>query len=70
MLSLKKDPTMTAKKQAGATPRQFDEAFKQEAVRLWRTIGRSAEAAAQKLRISVFNLYKWGRKGASPRPPG
>ncbi len=23
---------MTAKKQAGATPRQFDEAFKQEAV--------------------------------------
>ena len=53
---------MTAKKQAGATPRQFDEAFKQEAVRLWRTSGRSAEATAQELGISVFNLYKWGRE--------
>lgn len=61
---------MTAKKQAGATPRQFDEAFKQEAVRLWRTSGRSAEATAQELGISVFNLYKWGREGAAPRAAG
>lgn len=61
---------MTAKKQAGATPRQFDEAFRREAVRLWRTSGRSAEATAQELGISVFNLYKWGREGAAPRRPG
>jgi hypothetical protein len=34
---------MTAKKQAGATPRHYDEAFRQEAVRLWKSSGRSAE---------------------------
>ena len=61
---------MIAKKQAGATPRQFDEAFKREAVRLWRTSGRSAEVTAQELGISVFNLYKWGREGEGPRAAG
>lgn len=61
---------MTAKKKAGATPRQYDEAFKQEAVRLWRTSGRAAEVTAQELGISVFNLYKWGRELAAPRAAG
>ena len=34
---------MTKKKEAGARPRRYDEAFKQEAVRLWKSSGRSAE---------------------------
>jgi hypothetical protein len=28
---------MTKKKEAGATPRQYDAAFKDEAVRMWQT---------------------------------
>jgi transposase len=61
---------MTAKKQVGATPRRFDEAFKWEAVRLWKTSGRSAEAVAGELGISVFNLYKWGQEGGPARAAG
>jgi transposase len=61
---------MTAKKPAGATPRQYDDTFKMEAVRLWRSSGKSAEATARDLGISAFNLYKWGREGAVPRAAG
>lgn len=61
---------MTKKKEAGATPRQYDEAFKQEAVRLWRISGRAAEHTARELGISVFNLYEWGRGGRSARAAG
>ena len=31
---------MTKKKEAGATPRQYDAAFKDEAVRMWQTNGQ------------------------------
>ena len=58
---------MTKKKEAGATPRQYEAAFKAEAVRLWQTSGQSAEKTAHELGISVFNLYKWKREGAAPR---
>ena len=61
---------MTAKKQSGATPRKFDEEYRREAVRLWRTSGQAAEVTAQQLGISVFNLYKWGREGEGTRRPG
>jgi transposase len=61
---------MKDKKPDGATPRQYDAAFKQEAVRLWRSSGKSAEATARELGISAFNLYKWGREGAAPRAAG
>jgi transposase len=54
---------MTKKNQAGATPRQYDEAFKQEAVRLWQSSGLGAEHTARELGISVFNLYEWGKRG-------
>jgi len=53
---------MTKKETAGATPRQYDEAFKREAVRLWQSSGRSAEKTARELGISVFNLYEWKRR--------
>lgn len=53
---------MTKKKTAGATPRRYDEAFKQEAVRLWQSSGRAAEHTARELGISVFNLYEWRKR--------
>ena len=61
---------MTKKKEAGAMPRQYDEAFKAEAVRLWQSSGDSAEKTAHELGISVFNLYKWKRQGLVPRAAG
>ena len=61
---------MTKKKEAGATPRQYDPAFKAEAVRLWQSSRDSAEKTAHELGISVFNLYKWKREGAAPRAAG
>ena len=53
---------MTNKKKAAATPRRYDEAFKQEAVRLWQSSGQSAEHTARELGISVFNLYEWRKR--------
>ena len=53
---------MTKKKPAGATPRRYDEAYKQEAVRLWQSSGRSAEHTARQLGISAFNLYEWKQR--------
>jgi len=53
-----------------ATPRRPDEAFKQEAVRLWKSSGRTAEATARELGISVFQLYSWNRAGQPTRAAG
>ena len=61
---------MTKKKEAGATPRQYEAAFKAEAVRLWQSSGQAAAKTAHELGISVFNLYKWKREGAAPRAAG
>jgi len=61
---------MTKKKAAGATPRQYDEAFKQEAVRLWQSSGHSAETTARELGISVFNLYAWKQREQPARAAG
>ena len=61
---------MTKKNEAGAPPRQYDAAFKTEAVRLWQSSRDSAEKTAHELGISVFNLYKWKREGAAPRAAG
>ena len=52
---------MTAKKRAEATPQRYDEAFRREAVRLWKSSGKSAEITARELGISVFQLYEWNR---------
>ena len=53
---------MTKKRSAGATPRRYDEAYKQEAVRLWQSSGRSAEHTARELGISAYNLYEWKQR--------
>lgn len=59
------------KKRAEATPRQYDQAFKQEAVRLWQSSGQAAEHTARQLGISVFNLYEWRKQaGRTTRAAG
>jgi transposase len=52
----------TNKKKTAATPRRYDEAYKQEAIRLWQSSGQSAEHTARELGISVFNLYEWRKR--------
>jgi transposase len=62
---------MTKQKEAGARPEQYDEAFKREAVRLWRSSGRAAEHTARELGISVFRLYEWRKQvDRAPRAAG
>lgn len=41
--------------------RRYDEAFRREALRIWRTSGRSAESVAKELDISVQTLYYWAK---------
>ena len=58
--------------------RQFDEAFKREAVQNWLTSGKSAEVIAQELGLNANRLYAWkhrfapadagGRAGAGAKP--
>jgi transposase len=60
---------MKNKPEAGATPRK-DDAFKREAIRLWKSSGRSAEVTARELGISVFQLYDWNRAGQPARAAG
>ena|SRR5476649_351176 len=52
---------MRAKQPAEATPQRYDEAFRREAIRLWKSSGKSAEVTARELGISVFQLYDWNR---------
>lgn len=52
---------MTTKKRAEATPQRYDEVFRREAIRLWKSSGKSAEVTARELGISVFQLYEWNR---------
>ena len=46
---------------------RYDEAFKAEAVRLWKTSNRAARIVAKELGISAATLYTWGREA---RPNG
>lgn len=59
----RKDSCITdEKKKIGATPRKYDKAFKQEAVRLWQNSGQAAEQTTRQLGINVFNLYDWKKQ--------
>jgi transposase-like protein len=40
---------------------RYDEPFKLEAIRLWKTSHRSAHEVARELGISAAALYAWGR---------
>jgi len=46
--------------------RQFDKAFKQEAVNNWLASGKSAAVIAQELGINPERLYAWRRDFAPP----
>ena len=54
----------------GATRRRYDEAFKQEVVRSWKSSGKSAEQVARELGLRAELLYKWNRGGRAPRVAG
>ena len=58
---------MKETKQTETKPPRHDEAFRQQAVRMWKQSGKSAELTARELGISVFQLYDWNRKG-EPHP--
>ena len=45
--------------------RQFDEAFKREAVQNWLTSGKSAEVIAQELGLKANLLYAWKKRFAA-----
>ncbi len=49
--------------------RKFDLAFKEEAVQLWLTSGRSARVVAGELGINENSLHNWKARFA-PAPPG
>ena len=51
------------------SPREFDEAFKREALELWRNSGRSAAAVAAELGISRNLLYRWARPQGGKKAP-
>lgn len=59
---------MPEKKQpTEAKPKVYGEAFRREAVRLWKSSGKSAELTARELGLSVFQLYEWNRGVAGRR---
>ena len=61
---------MKEQKQTGMKPARHDEAFRQQAVRMWKQSGKSAELTARELGISVFQLYDWNRTGQPARAAG
>jgi hypothetical protein len=54
---------MKETKQTETKPPKYDEAFRQQAVRMWKQSGKAAELTARELGISVFQ-----RSGGLPRP--
>jgi transposase len=61
---------MKTNQSAGVRHQRYDEAFKQEAVRLWLSSGRSAQTTAQELGLKADDLYRWKQAGQSPRSAG
>ena len=61
---------MKAPKKTETKPPRPDEAFRQQAVRMWKQSGKAAELTARELGISVFQLYDWNRTGQPARAAG
>jgi transposase len=61
---------MKEPKKTGTKSGRYDEAFRQQAVRMWKQSGKSAELTARELGISVFQLYDWNRTGQPARAAG
>lgn len=56
-LGVPTNPIMSTQKQR----HRYDEAFKREAVRLWKSSKRGAEDIARELGISLATLYAWAK---------
>ena len=61
---------MKEAKQTKTKQPKYDEAFREQAVRMWKQSGKSAELTARELGISVFQLYDWNRTGQPARVAG
>jgi transposase len=61
---------MKETKQTERKQPKHDEAFRDQALRMWKQSGKSAELTARELGISVFQLYDWNRKGQADRAAG
>ena len=69
-LSRRKEPTMTEIKQEGAKRRRYDPEFKREALRLWKTSGKTAAQVARELGVEPTMLFQWDKAGRLPRAAG
>jgi transposase len=57
----------------GKPRREHDRVYREEAVRYWKTTGRTAEAVAEELGVGVLALYRWNqqmKKQQGMPPPG
>lgn len=61
---------MTEMKQEGAKRRRYDPEFKREAVRMWKTSGKTAAQVARELGVVPNMLFKWDEAGRLPRAAG
>jgi transposase len=61
---------MKMDKKPRAANRHYDMAFRQEALRLWKSSGKSAEGTAQELGIPSSELYRWRRQLSPPLGAG
>lgn len=61
---------MTETNQEGAKRRRYDPEFKREAVRAWKTSGKSATQVARELGVRPGLLFKWDQAGRLPRAAG
>lgn len=52
------------------TRRKFDKAFKQQAVELWLSSGKTATAVAAELGVHAQRLCAWSKRFAPPPPGG
>jgi transposase len=50
--------------------KKYDLTFKEEAVSLWKTSGKSAPTVAEELGIKPERLYSWSHTFAPPPPGG
>ena len=61
---------MTEHDQEGAKRRRYDPEFKKEAVRLWKTSGKTAAQVGRELGVEATMLFQWDKAGRSLRAAG
>ena len=61
---------MIENNQEGAKRRRYDPEFKREALRLWKTSGKTAAQVGRELGVEPTMLFQWDKAGRSPRAAG